>query len=344
MLSACGSPAATPPAGSSARSSSAAASLAALNPPVKLKVAGPVTIPAAPVYIALDRGYFKDQGLEVDLVPTQGSSETAQLLATGQVAFGITGPDPATFNAMERGIDARIVASAAVNSPTERTAAVLVRADLLDSGSYKSPKDLKGKTIGIPSQMAQLFIERFLNGDGLTTSDVKLVNLGLPDILPALKNKAIDAAWEIEPLLTAAEKQGLAKPVATTGQLFPGAIPQALLMTTAFGKDQPEAARRFVLAYLHGLRDYYHAFNKKDGDPGPVTQALVNHTAVKDASLYELIGMPTVDANGAMDRKSWDEFQDYFIKVGVQKQKIDLARYIDMSYVDAALTRLGREP
>jgi len=306
-------------------------------------VGDPVFIPAAPLYVALDRGYFKEQGLDVSTIPNPGSTNVAQGIATNQMQFGILGPDPATFNGMDRGIETKIIASDVTNSKNDRPAAVLVRKDLVDSGAYKSPKDLKGKTIAIPAQLSQLYIERFLNSDGITTADVKLVNLQIPDQIPALQNKAIDASWEVEPLVTAAEKQNIAKSVATTGQLFPGAIAQALVMSPDFEKSNPEAAQRFVLAFMHGMRDYYHAMIKGDADKGPVIQALINHTAVKDPALYSVIGLSAVDPNGTMDAKSWDVFQDYFIKIGVQKTKIDLSKYIDMTLTNAAVDKLGRE-
>jgi len=75
--------------------------------------------------------------------------------------------------------------------------------------------------------------------DGLSATDVELVNLNGPDIPAAFASKTIDAAWNAEP-----------------------------------GKDQPEAAQRFVIATVRGMRDYYHSFIKKDVDASYVERAL----------------------------------------------------------------------
>src|ERR671931_51992 len=63
--------------------------------PVKVKMGDPVFNPMAPVYIALDRGYFADEGLEVELVTTSAQADLASQVGLGQLQFGMSGPDPA---------------------------------------------------------------------------------------------------------------------------------------------------------------------------------------------------------------------------------------------------------
>jgi NitT/TauT family transport system substrate-binding protein len=97
-----------------------------------------------------------------------------------------------------------------------------------------------------------------------------------------------------------------------------------------------------VYAYLRGLRDYYKAFVKNEGDRGPVVAALVNHTPIKDPNMFNVIGMHSVDPNGTLNVETWDPFQDYFLKRGLQNTRLDLSKYVDQSYLNAALDRLGR--
>jgi ABC-type nitrate/sulfonate/bicarbonate transport system substrate-binding protein len=153
---------------------------------------------------------------------------------------------------------------------------------------------------------------------------------GLPDEITALQNKSVDAAWEVEPLITNAERQGIARAVFGTGELYPGAAGAALIMSPAFDRDNHEAAVRFLVAYLGGQRDYYHAINKKDTDPAQVIQALTAHTLVKDP-------------NGTFDASTWDPFQDFYVSQGILERKLDLTEYPDTSLVNEALDRLGRE-
>lgn len=343
-------PAASGPASASAKPAASAAAASAykptaLNPPVKIKFGDPVFSPMAPVYVALDRGYFKDEGLDVELVNMQAGGQTlvVQSVSTNQVQFAMAGPDPALLNAMERGVEVKILAAAVSARPTDKTAQLMVRQDLLDSGKVKGPADLKGMTIAAPAEQSEFYIERYLAKGNLTRNDVTMQRLNLGDILPAFKNKGIDAAWEVEPLCTAAVNQGLAKPVAVTGELLPGAQAQTLVMAPQFGKEQPQAAQKFVNAFVRGVRDYYHAFVKNDGDRAPVAAALSNHTAIKDPKQFDAIGMQSVDPNPVMDPANWDPQQEYFLKRGIEKTRVDMSKYVDQSFLNTALQQLGRE-
>src|SRR5258708_8932554 len=164
-------------------------------PPIHIKVGDQMFAPLAPVYVAFDRGYFTAEGLDVELVPMPDPTQVVVLLSSGQLTFGCIGGDPALFNAMARGINVRLLAAAVSNGPTDRPAAFIMRPDLLDGGRYKNPGDLKGMTFAVPGPQGKFYINRLLTQGGLTDNDVTYVQLSLPDMLPALQNKAIDGAW-----------------------------------------------------------------------------------------------------------------------------------------------------
>ncbi|HEX6511532.1 MAG TPA: hypothetical protein VF157_04480, partial [Chloroflexota bacterium] len=99
-----------------------------------------------------------------------------------------------------------------------------------------------------------------------------------------------------------------------------------LMVSPAFPKHL-DAAQKFVTGWLKGQRDYYHAFDLKD-QPNlqpVVLDALTKHTAVKDPKAYEHLILPWVEPNGALDPTSIDTLQDYYVKTGVQAQKVDLS-------------------
>jgi NitT/TauT family transport system substrate-binding protein len=315
-----------------------------LDPPVKVAAMDTGIVSNISFYEGIDKGYYRDEGLDVSLVPLSDASTAAQMIATNQAQFYIAIPDPVIFNALARGINVRILVSTTTNKSTDRPAALLVRQDLVDSGRYKTPSDLKGMTIASGAASAQFYIQRALAQGGLALADVNLVTItALPDVLAALQNKSVDAGWEVEPLITQAERSGVARAELTTGQLYPDAVGAALIMAPSFEQDHPEAALRFLIAYLRGQRDYYHALNKRDTDPTPVVESLTAHTLVKDPNLYQVMGLPSLDPNGDMNPSVWDPFQDFYVQQGILQQKIDLTPYLDTALVNAALNRLGRE-
>jgi NitT/TauT family transport system substrate-binding protein len=314
----------------------------ALNPRISVRVMDNQVTSMGPVYLAYDRGYFSQEGIDVDLQVLNDNAAIIQTLATNQSQFAVTTPDPVIFNAIGRGIDIKVLAPSTVNGPNDRPAQFIVRQDLIDRGTYKTPADLHGMTVAAPAQSSEWYVEKTLSLGSLTLKDVNLTVVRTPEMLAAFQSKAIDAAWVPEPTATAANAQGLGKTIAATGELFPGAVAAALLMAPQFFKDHPEAAQRFVIAYVRGARAYYQDWMKQ-GDRAAVAQSFAGHTAIKDTALYERIGMPSVDPNLLTDpTESWNVFQDFFVRQGLQEQRIDLARYVDFSLVNAALDKLGR--
>jgi NitT/TauT family transport system substrate-binding protein len=264
-----------------------------------------------------------------------------QSLATSSVDFAITNPDPALFNAMDRGLNIKLLAALTRNKPGDKVAAMLVRKDLIDSGKYHSPKDLKGLNVAIPANQSQFYVDLVMQKDGLSATDTNLTTLAPTDIIAAFASKNIDAAWTAEPIATLSVQQGLAEEVAVTGDLFTGAIGAALTVSPGFAQNQPEAAQRFVYATLRGHEEYYHAFIAKDIDKTATVQSMVNHSLIKDPKLFDVIGLASVDPVPTMDGVSWGTLQDYFVKIGLQQRKIDLEPYIDNSYMQNAAKRLG---
>src|SRR5262249_6140017 len=80
---------------------------APLSPPVPVKVGDAGTVAHRGIYIGLERGYFADEGLEVELVPFTGDQIPA--LLTGDLHVGNGGATPALFNAAQRGVGVKIV-------------------------------------------------------------------------------------------------------------------------------------------------------------------------------------------------------------------------------------------
>jgi NitT/TauT family transport system substrate-binding protein len=342
-------PAAAAPAPPAPTAPSARPTVAPLNPPVPVKVGLTGIAPEAAIYQALERGYFQDEGLEVELVPVRGITEQVGLLATGQLHLGNGGVDPGLFNAAQREIGLKLITT--LVSSTEQNpgaAALLVRQELVDSGQYQGLRDLKGLTIAVSAigTTSQMHVERALAKGGLTVDDVTVVAMSFPDMMTALGNKAVDAAWSVEPFIAIANSRGIAKTVALAGEVFPGALGVVMVISPQFAADQPEAARRYFTAYLRATRDYYRAFVSNENPAGreEFYQVLIKHTPVKDPALYPLMGWSGADPNGGLNERMLDEMQDYLLQRGTVREKLDVSRIVDHSYANYAVERLGRYP
>jgi len=316
-----------------------------MNPPVKVKVGTTGLIGAAALFAAVENGYFREEGLDVELVPFRGTSDQTAPLATGEISFASVGLDPSFFNAVARGISFKIIAFPDIINPRDTSGSWMVRTDLVDSNRYKEPSDLKGMRVAISAlgSFTQVMAERVLAKGGLTLNDVELVALAFPDMPAAFANKAIDAAFVVEPFVYVAESQGSAQTVMPSGQFFfPGTPVLVMAMSPVFAQQEPEAARRFRVGFLRGERDYYRTFMKHDGGREEFDVILSKYTPIKDPAMFTRMATHDIEPNGVMDATVMNEVQGYFIKYGTQQQKVDLSNVIDSSYAEYAVSRLGR--
>src|SRR5215212_3422875 len=199
-------PAAPPAAGGGAPPAAAntavapSASAAAVAPSRPAPLAPPITIRSgdsqsgtlAGLYIGIEKGYFAEEGIAVEIVPLASLEPQIAALGTGQLDVGQGGFVPGLFNAVARGIALRIAATAAVHAPG-RSQLLVARRDLLDSGELADYAMLRGKTISRPATLgiATIAIDQALRLGGVPDTDVSYVNLGFPDTVAALSNRAV---------------------------------------------------------------------------------------------------------------------------------------------------------
>ncbi len=228
----------------------------------------PVTSSAA-LYLAQERGYFKEQGLDVEITDFANSgAPMTLLLSKGELDVGAGNISAGLFNAIASGQNLKIVADKGSLDKNKDYLALVVRNEHLKSGRYKSIKDLKGFKMGLTSLEGvsqEILTEKFLQSVGLKLEDVTFVKLAYAEMNLALKSGFIDATIQIEPFLTKAQIDGIATKVAGGSEIYPKQQSGVLLYSPAFMKDNPNEAKKFMVAYAKGIQDYNKAFTENIG-------------------------------------------------------------------------------
>jgi NitT/TauT family transport system substrate-binding protein len=319
-----------------------AQSPAPLNPRVALKVGAIGALSDAGIFIAYEKGFFRDEGLDVEIVSFKAAPQILPAIATGEVQASGSAVSPALFNAFQRGVGMKVVADKGQVSKGFGFAALAIRSDLVDT--VHDFKDFKGRKFGVMgkgvSSTAQL--GKALELGGLQPSDVELVELGLPEMVAAMSNKVIDGATLLEPFVTLA----VARRVAVRWKGMEDFLPfkgqnGVIIYSEKFANDQPEAAKRWMVAYLRGIRAYVDAAVKGD-DREAINAILAKHTPVKDPALYAKMQPTGFDPNGRRELASLEADQDWGMRLGLQQARVDLGKIVDYQYVDYAATRLGK--
>jgi NitT/TauT family transport system substrate-binding protein len=208
----------------------------------------------------------------------------------------------------------------------------------------RSARDLKGRKAVVPAlgTTGEVTLEQYLKTGGLALADVEVVAMSYADTPQAFANGSIDAGVILEPFVTKIVSDGSGVILERKDKLQPGHQGALVLYAPQFVKEQPELARRFMVAYLQALREYNDAFVKNEPEAKRrVVDILVRNTTVTDPTLYDRMPMPGLDPNGRINVASLDADQDSWIEAGYQRQKVNLADAVDTTFITAAVAELG---
>ncbi len=311
-----------------------------------VKVGGTGRADQSKVELAFRRGYFAEQGIDVQIV---SGGATAQdylaSVATNQLQVGAGSPNAGMMNALNRGIDIKIVADwARIAEGPDSTLAIIVREDLMASGAVKTVTDLKGKALSAGPGLGsvnEMFLDQALAKGGLKRTDVDLSMLGFSESLAALGTKKLDAAIVIEPMVWMGERQKISRLLIGVGDLDPGAQVAVLFYSPQFAQNK-EVATRFMVAYLKGLRDLHEALVEKK-NPDPVVDILVEHLPIKDRRVWTDPPQVMTDLNGRVNVAHIKKQAEFYKATGSVTGNVpDIDKHVDMSFADEAVRRIGR--
>ena len=266
---------------------------------------------SAAMFIAKEKGYFRDEGIDVIINPFKASgAKMVPFLASGQLFVGGGNINAGMYNAIAQEIPIRIVSDKGTVSPKHGYLALLVRKDLVDSGRYKGFKDLKGMTMAVTAKgvSQEIATERYLKSVGLSLDDIKLVTLAYQDMNIALANKSIDATVQIEPFVAAAVENGFAVRVAGDDEVYPNQQSAAIFYSPVFMDKHPKQAQGFMNAYVRGLRDYNDAFEKGIGKD-EIIKILTNNTKIKDPKIYQAVVPVGLSPDGLVNVQSLNNIE-----------------------------------
>jgi NitT/TauT family transport system substrate-binding protein len=167
----------------------------------------------APVFVAAERGYFKEAGFDADLTPIVAGQDAMALAATGRLDLVAAALSAAFYNAVARGLDVRFVASTAYQPKHGHPTALMMREDLWQAGA-RTLQALRGKKVGWiggAGAVSAYYVARILRPAGLSLTDIDPVNIANPDQAVALQRKAIDAVFTSSPFTEAFAREKLAR-------------------------------------------------------------------------------------------------------------------------------------
>jgi len=272
------------------------------------------------LYVAQEKGYFKQQGLDVKIQMPADTNDPLRMVAAGRVDMALS-YEPEIVVARDEQIPVKSFA-AIVRHPLN---VLMVPAN----GAVKSPKDLAGKTVGYPSvPLDEAFVHTMVKADGGDPNKVKMVDVGW-DLIPAMATKKTDGLiggyLNHEKLLL--DKEG--HPMTAFNPIKYGVPDYAELVLVAGDnglKKKTNAFKKFMAAAAKGQA--YVKAHPKEG-----LEILLKHEdksspldkAVETKSLQLLL--PLMDAGdkpfGYQDPATWEKIAKWLYDHKVIKTKVN---------------------
>lgn len=202
-------------------------------------------------WVALDKGYYAKQGLDVDLQYSKGSGDAIARVDTERADFALT-DTMAFIPAVARGSEAKIVGMV-----IDKT---LLNIFLWKDSPIKTPKDLAGKTLAAPAGDAQrLLFPAFAKIVGIDPGSVSWVTIDPGAKISALLAKRVDGVADFTTDLPAFEKvmgRGNVRMMPWADYGF-NLYSMAIIARGGLVAKDPELVRKFLLASYQGWRDVF---------------------------------------------------------------------------------------
>lgn len=253
------------------------------KPKIVIAVGGKASLYYLPLTIAEQLDYFRDEGLQVEVVDFAGGAKALQAMMGGG-ADVVSGGFDHVMVMRARGQNLRgFVLQGA-------TPAISLGVAKEQASRYRSPKDLKGMKIGVsaPGSSTHAFINHLLTSVGLAPDDVSIIGVGTgPAAVAAMQAGHLDAIANIEPAITLLERTGSIKVVVETVSVqgakavFGSPLPSGSLYTRdEFIKANPNTVQALANGMVRALKWL------KAATPDDVAKAVPADYLIGDRALY----------------------------------------------------------
>lgn len=287
----------------------------------KIKISQATPLDFGPVWVAVEEGFFKDEGLDVELAKPIGTgAESIAMINSGQVDL-IAGSPSAMLSAASQGLKTVSVVglSAFPSSEDEDPAALLVDED----SDIQSLSDLSGKTIGVTSIKSQQESKVAMSidaagGDASTVEFIQVPPASMPGLI---KSGEIDAAQPFEPGVTKALNEGGVRAVGYANWQVLGDAPAMVLATTPEWKEQNAAkAKKVAKAIARAV-----SFINDEANADRFHEIAGKYTET-DPEILSRARMDTFTSEVSAD--GFQKLQQHLLDYGILSSEVDVTELI----------------
>jgi len=278
--------------------------------PGNLKVGYIPIADCAQLYVAIDKGYFKEENLNIELVNLQGGSKILEALAGGSINVGFSNVVSLILS-KDAGLDFVSITGGPIEDINHKEHAVIVRKE-----DINSPSDLQGKTIALNTRknIDDLMMLEYLEKHGVNINSVKFIEMPFPRMENVLIQKEVDAICVIEPFVTFALQKETLKAIGYYyTELYPKVEISSYCVSQKWLNNKQETAKRF-----------YHAIQKATTfcreHENEIKDIVSKYTSIDKEQIKNVV-LPTFGNN--LDQTELQSFADRAYQRGWIKNSVN---------------------
>jgi NitT/TauT family transport system substrate-binding protein len=286
----------------------------------------------------IEKGYFKEVGINLKMELLDTSANSLALLAQGRLQIVEGGVSAGYFNGLQKNLPITMVMDR-VSSPLGHN--LMLRSDL--KGQITRLSQLKGKIIASNGHgsVSTYEVGRMLETDGTRIADVEVKVIPFPQMAVAFRNKAIDAAIVIPPFTAQFIEGGFAVPFKDPDDLVkPHPMSIAVSMVnTDWAKANDRAARNYYTAYVRAVRDYCQAYHGGSNRAALIDLLIKTKTETREPLLHKY-PWPARSPNGTINTASVMDMQKWYVESKMSTANLSVERIVNTAYAREAAAKL----
>ena len=306
----------------------------------EVTLATPLAVSAVSTFIAREKGYFRDAGVEVKIEPIDSLTRVIALVATNRIQMAQGAINASLFNAVGQGLPV-IMTLGSGATPVYHN--IVIRKAIKDE--IRSVSDLRGRNIAVAGVGSGSVYEiaSVLEGAGMRLSDINIKPLSFQQMTTSLANGSIDGALMYSPFSDYTYEQGIAVPWIDPEDGYMKVLPATSLAWVASAdwvRQNREIAGRVTQALVRAGREYCQAYHHGP-NRGELIEAMIRHGIATDRNAIDKVSWQARDPNGAFSRDSILDIQRVFRSEGFVEKETSYEKLIDASFSADAAKALG---